>query len=347
MLIPNKTWCSGSPLNVNYGERSQTGFRTETNINKYCYDGAWERSVGIPSGYGFHYAWGKFITNIGFTPNNTRYAYLAMRNGANGYGTINFSNLAGVKRAVCTISGTSYIGVADKVDIIAIAKFVKQLVGLATVNANIAALVNLIPRAIVGTSDVDASLGGISLAVCDIVGTSDVSADIASNALISSNIEGTSTFTSDIIASMYIVAAIVADSILQGDIVADAFMSSDIFMGAEVDPLSPSGLAAAVWNALANDFNDSGTMGQKLNSAAVGGIDYDDLATAVWGAGSRELTAGTKDIEIDTISTIIQTLEKLTGNKVTKSGNIITIYESNGSTVWRQYDLSNGGRVEV
>ena len=38
---------------------------------------------------------------------------------------------------------------------------------------------------------------------------------------------------------------------------------------------------------------------------------------------------------------------KLTGNKVTKSGDIITIYEKDGTTVWKQIDLSNGGRVDV
>lgn len=38
---------------------------------------------------------------------------------------------------------------------------------------------------------------------------------------------------------------------------------------------------------------------------------------------------------------------RLTGNKVTRSGDIITIYEDDESTPWRQYDLANGGRVEV
>jgi len=38
---------------------------------------------------------------------------------------------------------------------------------------------------------------------------------------------------------------------------------------------------------------------------------------------------------------------KLLGNKVTKSGDIITIYEDDGTTIWKQFDLSGGGRVEV
>lgn len=38
---------------------------------------------------------------------------------------------------------------------------------------------------------------------------------------------------------------------------------------------------------------------------------------------------------------------KLTGNKVTKDGEIITIYEDDEVTVWKQFDLTDGGRVEV
>jgi hypothetical protein len=38
---------------------------------------------------------------------------------------------------------------------------------------------------------------------------------------------------------------------------------------------------------------------------------------------------------------------KLLGNKVVRVGDVITVYESDNVTIWRQYDLSNGGRVLV
>jgi hypothetical protein len=44
---------------------------------------------------------------------------------------------------------------------------------------------------------------------------------------------------------------------------------------------------------------------------------------------------------------LVQDLLKLTKNKVTKSGDIITIFEIDGVTPWKQYDLSNGGRVQI
>lgn len=46
--------------------------------------------------------------------------------------------------------------------------------------------------------------------------------------------------------------------------------------------LSPQNLSSAVWGAVASQFNDSGTMGNKLNSAASGGVDYQALGEAVW-----------------------------------------------------------------
>lgn len=51
-------------------------------------------------------------------------------------------------------------------------------------------------------------------------------------------------------------------------------------------------------------------------------------------------------------STIVDLTEtddilKLTGNNVVKSGDTITIYEDDGVTIWRQYDLSDGGRIKL
>jgi hypothetical protein len=48
--------------------------------------------------------------------------------------------------------------------------------------------------------------------------------------------------------------------------------------------LTPEGIRDSIWSAVASNYNTSGTMGQKLNSAAVGGVDYDALAEAVWDA---------------------------------------------------------------
>lgn len=45
--------------------------------------------------------------------------------------------------------------------------------------------------------------------------------------------------------------------------------------------LSPEGLAAAVWNALATVNNNAGSMGAKLNTASAGGVDLNALVAAI------------------------------------------------------------------
>jgi hypothetical protein len=260
--------------------------------NRYCNDN-YSKYYGVPIGYGSPYAWILPISAGG----------MACINGILGISEINYANLAGVKRATSNIAGTSYIGVANKVNIQATAKLTSDIVGLATINADIAALVNMVAE-LNGAANVSAALGGISLAICSILGNGSVNADITANALISSNINGSSTFDSDIIASMYITATILANSILQGDIKADAFMSSDIFVGAKEEILSPTSLATAVWNALAAEFNNPGTLGNKLNSAASAG---DPWITDLPGSYTGD-SAGKKISEIERLAKIIKNL---------------------------------------
>lgn len=54
--------------------------------------------------------------------------------------------------------------------------------------------------------------------------------------------------------------------------------------------LSPEGLANAVWNSLATQYNEAGTMGNKLNTAGSGGVDYDALWASM-PAATREAIA--------------------------------------------------------
>lgn len=56
--------------------------------------------------------------------------------------------------------------------------------------------------------------------------------------------------------------------------------------------LSPENLARAVWEAIASEYNDTGTMGNKLNTASSGGVDMTALSQAVWEYTTRTLTSG-------------------------------------------------------
>ena len=42
-----------------------------------------------------------------------------------------------------------------------------------------------------------------------------------------------------------------------------------------------------------------------------------------------------------------EVVKKMLYNKVVKVGDIATVYEDNGTTVWKQFNLANGGRIEI
>jgi hypothetical protein len=54
-----------------------------------------------------------------------------------------------------------------------------------------------------------------------------------------------------------------------------AIASGSVELGTTIDPLSPSALAAAVWDAVAASFNSAGSMGALMNGGAAGGLTSD------------------------------------------------------------------------
>lgn len=54
--------------------------------------------------------------------------------------------------------------------------------------------------------------------------------------------------------------------------------------------LTNEGVRDSVWNAVASQYNESGTMGAKLNTASSGGVDLNALAQAVWEYATRNLS---------------------------------------------------------
>jgi len=63
--------------------------------------------------------------------------------------------------------------------------------------------------------------------------------------------------------------------------------------------LTADNIAAALWNALAADYNDAGTMGSKLNTASSGGVDMDALAQTVWEYALRSMPAAERSAIAD------------------------------------------------
>lgn len=104
-----------------------------------------------------------------------------------------------------------------------------------------------------------ATLSGVGTLTAAITGKLEASADLAG----SGDVTGALGALASAVCSM-----IGTGTISSADMRAIANMSCDI---TPFTTLSPENLAAAVWNAIAADFNDAGTMGNKMNSAASAG----------------------------------------------------------------------------
>jgi len=107
------------------------------------------------------------------------------------------------------------------------------------------------------------------------------------------SITGNGDITSaELLAVGELIAELIGSGIITSTLLGDGELSANI---TSYGSLTPEGLRDAIWNAVATSYNTSGTMGQKLNSAAVGGVDYNALAEAVWDAevsGRTVLQAG-------------------------------------------------------
>jgi hypothetical protein len=114
----------------------------------------------------------------------------------------------------------------------------------------------------------DAAGALIAGMVAALDGLGDIDADIRGRIDAAAALLGAGNLTGALGAIASMVADLTGDGIVDADIYAYGNMSADL---TPFTALSPQSLAAAVWNALAADFNAAGTMGQKLNSAASAG----------------------------------------------------------------------------
>lgn len=98
--------------------------------------------------------------------------------------------------------------------------------------------------------------------------------------------------------------------------------------------------------------NGGGDPFNNTTGAYVVRINYQQPVQAIsfaTGGGGSTLTAAQVREEMDTNSTKLSDISKATTHNADfdENTNILTIYEADGITVWKEFDLSNDGRVEV
>ena len=194
-----------------------------------------------------------------------------------GVGGVNAS-IAGGLNAEAAIGGAGDLSaqLGALAGLIASVSGVGGLTGLASGLVEIAA-------ALVGSGSMSGDMGLLIGAVAALAGVGALSGDMTAAASVSATLSGDGALTALLTATSDIVASLTGGGTMSGTPSALGQMSASITVAAAEDPLSPSALAAAVWNALAASFNGAGTMGEVLNSAG-GGSSPSQVAAAVWAA---------------------------------------------------------------
>lgn len=175
------------------------------------------------------------------------------------------ANAAAILNALCDISSASSVTATC----IGLAAAVVALDTASTLDANAsigaAALVDIASAlAFVATGSAMGN-AGVGLATSSALAATGTPAVNAAVALTSS-----SALVLSVQALAHAVVAVTSSSaiVATGSAVANA----EAALGTAIDPLSPSALAAAVWNALAASFNSAGSMGALMNGGAAGGL---------------------------------------------------------------------------
>lgn len=136
------------------------------------------------------------------------------------------------------------------------------------------------PAAGMATIGIDASAtGGL---IVGATGTATISIDGTAAIVATLNSTGTATISIDGSAALGAIASLTGAGTMtidgSAEIMAIGYMTGTTI---EAGELTPAGIAAEVWKALAAQYNTPGTMGNRLNTASAGGVDLGALAAAV------------------------------------------------------------------
>jgi hypothetical protein len=270
MLLNNNQIFNSNPGREIGGATDFKPFRKGgTNMNFYLNDIATNtglRKSSFPSGYRPPSAWI-------LSPKDGGLSSQLLDN----VSSINFSNLAGFKCATLPspLAGTSSINLQC---LEGIGKIASDITTLSSIDADIAGLVEMVANLYInGTSSVDATMSLIAGMVADIIASATIDVDISGTVPLTADLIASSVLSVDITGNSFLVATIIADAILNGNIYAYGNMSSDLFVGAAVEELSPSSLAASLWNSLASQYNETGSFGNLINNLGAGANPWASL----------------------------------------------------------------------
>jgi hypothetical protein len=239
--------------------------------------------------------------------------------------------------------------------------------GYGTISSAEASLLAYLVATMLGEGLLSANSVGGLLALCDLTGLGTIQTanldDGITRISIISEMSGDSIFDAMLVGGKYIDSEITGTSNLESALGALAGMISEIIgtgnlnsatpsakanIQAIITPfteLSPESLAANVWNSIAAKYNITGTMGQKLNLASSGGVDYEQLSNAIW--ESLQVSYQDPDTLGGIISILNDKVDELHKLQGLDPNNPMTVTKTSRMTGSIELELSGDGIEET
>lgn len=120
-----------------------------------------------------------------------------------------------------------------------------------------------------GLGTLDASMSLITSLLADLSGSGSLSGSLSLTLGLAANLSGSGDLTGSLKLLIPLAANLTGTGTLTGNLKGNADLAADIYVNQSTATVNE--LVAGVWNALAADFNTSGTMGEKLNGAGSAG----------------------------------------------------------------------------
>ncbi len=166
-----------------------------------------------------------------------------------------------------------------------------EIIGSATISAN-AALGKNCEASISGVGAITPpSLSMLVQLAASILTSSSITASLQATASLSASISASASVSANLSSLAFCVSNIIASASVSGTFKGVANMQAEVTPFTE---LSPQSLAAAVWNALAADFYEAGTMGEKLNGAGSAGDPWTTTLPGAYADGTAGKIIGEK-----------------------------------------------------
>jgi hypothetical protein len=320
-IIGNKTLLHKLPL-------TQVGGTFASDIatipNWHCKENS-SKLVSVPEGY---YVGGAWILP------ETR-GSITVDGGLLGNHLFNVANLAGGLNAESDITSSGDITNAEIKGIAFLISSLNQsntlnasisgsvtvsanLVGSGNLNGALGALVGIV-ASLNGNGNLNGQIAGALQAIASLSGSGNITGAIKATVGLIASLNGTSELNSFIIGNWSMITNLVGNSNLTANVLAKAFLDANIVsannlvlnngavvgnLGANISSfseLSPESLASAVWSALASQYNQSGSMGEKLNGAGSAGNPWTEVIEGTYTAAEvmrllASVAAGKTDI---------------------------------------------------